>query len=216
MKPKLNVLVSCTASKNLPAAMQFDDYVTDNDDVLCTDWLDKAGKIADKMPAIDLYKGPGADKFREIRAFLSEKYDVTLWILSAGFGLVREDTLLPGYDATFSSMAKHNRVKPKQYWDWLNGVSDSSALLVDKFLILLPSSYLKPFRVLDDPSNHIVLGPYGALERDIIGCSMIRVQLEYSYEVIKYGLTHDIDPEDWPSITWGQFGPNSYVRFDVI
>ncbi len=190
----INIVVSCTAGKNLTSTQNYDDIEPNTED-----WLTEAETYdAPTMKAVDLYKGPGADKFRAIKTLLEKEYDVTLWILSAGFGLVREDAQLPGYDATFSSMAKVNRVKPKDYDEWLNEVTQE--WLPKNSLILLPNSYLKPFKVLEDPSDHIVLGPFGSLEREMIGCSMIRVQLEASYKIIEYALANNIPIYDWNTI----------------
>jgi len=191
----INIVVSCTAGKNLESVLEFDDYKEDLD---AEDWLEDAEEGL-RLPAIKLYKGPGADKFREIKKMIEEAgHQCTVWILSAGFGIVKEDTLLPGYDATFSPMAKFNRVKPPQFALWLNSVTQQE--LPKNSLLLLPNSYLKPFKTIEDVSDHIEIGPFGEVEREMIGCSMIRVQLEASQRIIKYGLAMNIAIEDWSRI----------------
>lgn len=191
---KINIVVSCTAGKNLESVLMYDNYMPGE----AQEWLDDAVLEFEKMKAINLYKGPGADKFRAIKALLEEKYEVDLWILSAGFGIVHQDTELPGYDATFSSMAKFNRVRPADFKEWLRGVTRKE--LPRDSIIMLPNSYLKPFKAIEDIDNHIQLGPFGGEAREAIGCSMIRVQLEACELIVKYALDRDIAPEYWNTI----------------
>ena len=199
---KINIVVSCTAGKNLPSSLEFDDYHdSDGECMEPTGWLKDAADIPmkEKMAAINLYKGPGANKFRHIRSLLIDGgYDATLWILSAGFGLVREDTQLPGYDATFSSMAKVNKVKPKMYDEWLNEVTKQE--LPKGSIIMLPSSYLKPFRAIENLGDHVGIGPFVGEVREAICCSIIRVQLEACEMIVKFALEENIPPEDWFTI----------------
>ncbi len=199
---KINILVSCTAGKNLPSMLEFDDYHdSDGECMEPTGWLNDAEALDNtyKMRAEDLYKGPGANKFRAIRDLIEAKdLEVQLWILSAGFGIVKGDTLLPGYDATFSSMASSNKVKPKMYDEWLNEVTKEK--LPKGTLIMLPNSYLKPFKVLEELSDHVVIGPFGGEVREALGCSMIRVQLEACYNITEFALKENIPTEDWSAI----------------
>jgi len=194
---RINIVVSCTAGKYLPSEhREYDRYKGDPER-----WLADADNMNEKykMRADELYKGPGADKFRAIKEMIEDEgYAVDLWILSAGFGLIKGDTMLPGYDATFSSMAKFNRVRPADYDTWLGGVTRQE--LPEDSLILLPNSYLKPFKVLVDPDDHYQFGPFGGEAREMIGCSMIRVQLEASYKIIEYGLANDIPAAKWCDI----------------
>lgn len=191
---KINIVVSCTAGKNLPSSLEYDDYYPVDGE----DWWEDAKDVAVKTPALHLYKGPGADKFRTIRTKLAAKYDVTVWILSAGFGLVREDTYLPGYDATFSSMAKENKVKAADYKTWLKSVSIYN--LPRNSIIMLPNSYLKPFKALEDLNDHIQLGPFGGEVREHFGWSMIRTQLNACEKIVEHAMENDIPPEQWDTI----------------
>lgn len=64
------------------------------------------------LPAIDLY---AHDAYRKLAAHLEEE---NTYILSAGWGLVRSDFLLPAYDITFSGAAEsHKRRRQAERFD---------------------------------------------------------------------------------------------------
>lgn len=193
MKPKISIVVSCTAGKNLGSCLEFDHYHPDEGQA----WWSDAHNC-ERMRAEDLYKGPGADKFRAIKKLLEEKYEVTLYILSAGFGVVHGDRWLPGYDATFSSMASRNRVKPAVFKQWLTGVTMNR--LPKGSIIMLPNSYLKPFKAIENLEDHIQLGPFGGEVREHYGWSMIRTQLNACELIVKEALEKDIPAPEWSSI----------------
>jgi hypothetical protein len=71
-----------------------------------SEWQSRLNELVVK--ARDMYTGnqsreliKGVDKLRKI-----ERLHVTLFILSAGFGLVQENELIPPYDCSFSTMSK--------------------------------------------------------------------------------------------------------------
>ncbi len=53
-----------------------------------------------------LYTGPQTFSIAKAINLLKENHEVDYYIISAGFGLVHEDTLLPPYDCTFSGKTK--------------------------------------------------------------------------------------------------------------
>ena len=92
-------------------------------------------------PAAELYTHPTYAELSE--AFPPDR----LYILSAGWGLVRSDTLLPNYDVTFSAASgappcsrRHN----KEDWDDFNELPTGKTPLV----FIGGKSYLEPFAYL--------------------------------------------------------------------
>jgi len=176
---KLNILVTCVGTKTIPTEFYYTDYEGD-----AAGWLKDISHSTTKIKALDLYGGPG---FKQVRR-LKEKYDLTVWVISAGYGLVREDDLLAGYEASFSPSAKPNHVRKADYTDWLPAVSlRKPEELPDNTIIALPKSYEKALATLIDLDKFDIIQG-GAAEREILGCSMIRLQntyLEYYLETGK-------------------------------
>ncbi|MCY3414357.1 MAG: hypothetical protein INQ03_22110 [Candidatus Heimdallarchaeota archaeon] len=62
-------------------------------------------------PAADLYIGTQAKRVKETVNILRKKHQVDYYIISAGFGLLRDDELIPPYECTFSNKGKNEIIK---------------------------------------------------------------------------------------------------------
>ncbi len=97
---KILVLASCGKRKGLsnPNAATLEVLSTKEriDDYLSSE--------VPKVPAGDLYTGPQAVALREAVKLLREKFPTDYYIISAGFGLVRDSDELPAYDVSFNDM----------------------------------------------------------------------------------------------------------------
>ena len=111
---RILVIGSCGKKKlNLSTkSLTCNDLATAND---VGAWLKNPGDISTQVR--DLYIGnqnrelvKGVDLLRRI-----EKTDVQLHVISAGFGLVEESTLLPPYDCSFSGM-KVAHIRERAEW----------------------------------------------------------------------------------------------------
>lgn len=116
----LHLLVPCTAKKTsaVPHSMNLNHPEAAALEDTLNQWVSAFYSCDKKVTAQTLYTGQA---FKSLSA-LSEELDAHLHILSAGFGLVSGDTLLPGYNATFS--ANTHRV-PSPFTQWWQALADS-------------------------------------------------------------------------------------------
>ena len=106
MRPKLTVVVACTGRKSAPATREClvrhlpELSLAERHDI----WRHRLDENLDKMPVSDLYAG---DAWRRTEAVLaaaaSAGFEPTLFVASAGLGLVEASTLAPAYGATFTA-----------------------------------------------------------------------------------------------------------------
>ena len=106
MRPKLTVVVACTGRKSAPATREClvrhlpGLSLAERHDI----WRHRLDENLDKMPVNDLYAG---DAWRRTEAVLaaaaSAGFEPTLFVASAGLGLVEASTLAPAYGATFTT-----------------------------------------------------------------------------------------------------------------
>lgn len=164
-KPKLNILFSCVGTKTTPAVLNYDEIASP------FEWIKQTHENPNKIKAMDLYGGPGWAQVKRIVDKLEEHYEVEPWIFSAGYGFLKGSDMVLGYNATFSSSAKSDRVKLKDQDYWLRGVSKWK--LPAGTVLVLPKSYEKPFAFLDSVDRHILVQGT-ADDREDLGCSMIR------------------------------------------
>ena len=144
-------------------------------------WRDKLIKINEQpktdidtlelLPAWELYKNPTYANL--VNKFGAKK----IFILSAGWGLVPSDFLLPKYDITFSLAApKHNRrYKIDAYKDF----NYLSALHSEHIVYLGGKDYIQLF---DDLTNKVTV-------KRIIVYNSVKVPQVENCEVIRYDTT---------------------------
>lgn len=147
---KILIVTSCTGEK----AVEHENELTIND--LRQDKAHikaREAELADIMlPAEKLYTGlQHARLMRGVQAIRANKdFTIDLYVLSAGYGLVRGSKKLAPYDATFNGM------KTKQLAEWahhLNVPRDIRKVLsksYDLILVLLGDGYLRACQLDDD------------------------------------------------------------------
>lgn len=104
MRPALHIVAACTDRKRSSGhePVRLRDIPAGPD--RARRWVEALAAAQAKMPAQELYVG---DHWSVVRSLpeLAEKagFDATLWVASAGYGLVRADQPVAAYSATFSS-----------------------------------------------------------------------------------------------------------------
>lgn len=199
MKPKLAFLTSCTAGKNIDGdelKLCYDYYIDRP-----KDWMEHVNNLREEkvnvMRAGDLYMGPNADNARKLKEILSEKYDVTHYIFSAAFGIVHEDTMLPGYCCTFSGASDFDRIYLDDWKEWI--LTTNQDELPDGSLICLPNSYLKPLKHIVNETHHIV--PVDNRAREILACPSIHAAVLWDIFVAEEGIALNWEIDQWPILS---------------
>jgi len=194
MKPKLNICFTCVGTKSLPSALEYDSIVSPSD------WWDQADKAKQTEHAIQLYEGPGYAQVHRTIIKLEEHYEVEAWIFSAGFAILNQCDEIPGYDATFSSSAKTNKVKKSEWFWWLNGVSKHK--LPKGTVCVFPRSYADPYQAAFGDLDDMVLIQGTAEDRKDLGCSMIRCTTTLMEKIVDNQIKEgwDLDPIDWKQL----------------
>lgn len=104
--PAINLVVSCTNRKRYPSAPGLALRDISDHDVAgrLRTWKERLERVpADRYPADELYIGDHWAVARGIPTLLAERgVTIRLWICSAGYGLVRSESLLKSYQATFT------------------------------------------------------------------------------------------------------------------
>ncbi|MHA1416596.1 MAG: DUF6884 domain-containing protein [Candidatus Heimdallarchaeaceae archaeon] len=103
LKPSILVINSCGKKKSV----QHDDQPTCKD----LETKDQRESAKEKFSSLlreagELYIGGQALAIKKAVKILSSKAEVDYYIISAGFGLVNENELLPPYECTFSGLSK--------------------------------------------------------------------------------------------------------------
>ena len=145
---KIQVITSCTGEKlhSLENQLTQEDFRNLNGK-----FTDRENELATfKTPAEDLYTGQqhvrlmqGLNYFRDKRGAES----IDLWILSAGYGLIRGDREVVPYECTFQCM------KSKELIDWSDHIQVSAqirkifAIPADFTLVLLSDPYLRALQL---------------------------------------------------------------------
>lgn len=108
----VNLIVSCTKRKTRAAAAFLrlrGVPVVASIEHRATEWLRRLRSArSDLLPARQLYAGAHWSVVRAI----DEREAVRVWICSAGYGLITPDSLLTGYDATFTSSQPDSVLAP--------------------------------------------------------------------------------------------------------
>ncbi|MBV9109251.1 MAG: hypothetical protein JO306_07585 [Gemmatimonadetes bacterium] len=103
----VNVVVTCTKGKTRKPSLelQLGDVSAATPEERASLWIARLEKArGEKTRAFDLYSGDHWSVVRSLPAAAARSgSDVQLWICSAGYGLIRADTQLHPYSATFSN-----------------------------------------------------------------------------------------------------------------
>ncbi len=162
-------MVMCTNTKTLPSEFHSNDYSN------ASEWFSDTKGSDDTLPAVEMYSGAGWPQV--VR--MIEKHGVNLWVYSAGLGIIKGTDLIPAYECSFSSQAEPNNIPKSMYPLWLRGVTwREPEELPDDLVIALPKSYQAALGQLIDLSKYTIIQG-GAEEREILGCSFIRLQNTY-------------------------------------
>lgn len=145
--------VACSSRKSkLPTPLlQAESLPCGTQREVAKEWIVRIGSIPkiDLVQARDLYMGRSYLRTRT----LSEEFGCSLFILSAGLGLVREKTSVPSYNLTVSSSASqalHERVRPfldpPVWWDAMQSGPFASPMSLlcnesGRILVALTRSY---------------------------------------------------------------------------
>lgn len=112
---RILVVVGCTKAKHLPVPEALCLHTVPRGPVtaVAAAWRSRLRNAERRVAAVDLYGGPSwTDAKRALARARRLDGGASLAVMSAGFGLVAEDELLPGYSATFSDDrdAVHDRL----------------------------------------------------------------------------------------------------------
>lgn len=129
---KIHLITTCTNNKKSTnyQPVKLGDFVSPNEDIeasaaLWSEGLKSAINCNDTLAAKDLYKGG----HWSIAKSIAEEFEVELWILSAGFGLINQNTQVINYQATFTSSSddcipKSNGTLPERSARWWNALAN--------------------------------------------------------------------------------------------
>lgn len=125
---RLHIVVSCTDRKraDVPQALRARTLVEQAAERRTSEWARKLRDVAvPSVRAIDLYAG---DHFATARGTVelaaARGYEPDLWILSAGFGLLRSNDAVKPYSATFAARESDAVATPQcSSEEWWQGVT---------------------------------------------------------------------------------------------
>jgi hypothetical protein len=199
-KPKLAFLTSCTATKAIhwsTTFLEYDRYFGQPEEFMDLVNVNREGgkKV---VRAGDLYQGPNADNARELKILLEQKYDVTHYIFSAAFGIVHEDTMLPGYSCTFSGASEFDRIYLEEFKEWVKITNQDE--LPKGSLICLPNSYMKALKHVIDPTEHYII-PVDNRARQTLACPSIHACVLWDIFVAEEGMALNWSIDQWPILS---------------
>ncbi len=195
MQPKLNICFCCAGTKAEEAEVaQMYDCVVGPEE-----WIKNAAGIEPKFKAIDLYRGPGFEQINRTVKKLRTHYDVTVWIFSAGWGILREDTMIPAYSATFSG-GHDDKIAAIDQQDWILGVTQYK--LPEGTVCCFPESYAKPYRRIWSNLDDMILIQGTVEDREDLSCSMIRTTTTLMEKIVDNQIEEgwDLEPIDWKQL----------------
>ncbi|MHA2249302.1 MAG: hypothetical protein ACXAD7_03020 [Candidatus Kariarchaeaceae archaeon] len=103
-------------------------------------------------PAGDLYIGPQSNALRTAIRKLRQQYEVDHYIVSAGFGLVKENELLPPYESSFSSKGKSKIREMSSILNIEDSINDITGVY-DLIYLALGKDYLTAIGDLGNLTN---------------------------------------------------------------
>jgi hypothetical protein len=152
----ISILTICSNRKRLPVeeGMQGQNFASKNLKTTADNWIRERQKALSKVRAEDLYCGRG---FTEARKS-ADHIGADLWIISAGFGLIRSGSKIAAYDLTIApgtinsldNLVPKDQVCLTAWWSYINRrktIGTIRALVETKssntFVITLTSRYLE-------------------------------------------------------------------------
>lgn len=147
-----HLIISCSARKSLPSTKErsISSFMKEDINLLAKNWLQLLEQDEDLLSTERLYTGV---TFRSLKG-LAKKNNFELSVISAGFGLLRKDFHLPGYNATFADNDDKVPTPSTTWWNALisnasnegKGRTSFEALFKahpqDKFIISCAKDYL--------------------------------------------------------------------------
>ncbi len=190
-KPKLSVCFTCVGNKvDEPEINLMYDCVVGPEE-----WLANAEANPNKHKALDLYEGPGYVIVKDTITELEKTFDLTVYIFSGGFGILRADDMIPSYSATFSG-GQEDRVKAEEQKAWITAVTKRT--LPVGTVCAFPISYSKPYQRCFGNLDDMILVQGTPEDREDLICGMIRVT-----NLLLLGIAKKfsaLPPAEWPSI----------------
>jgi hypothetical protein len=187
MRPKLTVVVPCTDRKSAPATQEC--LVRHLPKLSLTErhdsWRQRIDQAVDKKPLSLLYAG---DAWRRTESVMSAAatagFEPTLYVASAGLGLVGASSLAPAYGATFTagqddSVASSVAGK-RDWWTHFAGSGGNTLPEVsgDATLVVLSAAYASALdadlaELAETRGEHLLVGG----SRDLLGLPRIKSDL---------------------------------------
>jgi hypothetical protein len=150
VRPKLSVVVTCTERKSTPATPECqmrnlpEQSLTERHD----NWVRRLDSAADKRPLSLLYAGEAWRRTTAVvEAAVSSGFAPTLFVASAGLGLVEATTLAPSYGATFTTghadSVANSVVGNRDWWGRFSAARGDTLLSVagDATIVVLSEAY---------------------------------------------------------------------------
>ena len=193
MRPKLTIVVACTGRKSAPATREClvrhlpELSLAERHDI----WRHRLDENQDKMPVSDLYAG---DAWRRTEAVLaasaSAGFEPTLFVASAGLGLVEASTLAPAYGATFTTghadSVADSIAGKRDWWSHFSIAKGNTLqnLNGDATMVVLSEAYAS---ALDEdltqlgatPGDHLLVGG----SREVPGLTRLKSDIELRHEL---------------------------------
>lgn len=154
--PKIVVIVPCSSMKSVevPDSARASALPRGSQHAVSGAWLDRLGGLEPATLARDLYAGRA---FRLARR-AAERAGAELYVISAGLGLVRADTVVPGYGLSVSAPGSPDNIQDRIIDEKLDIPAWGLALRRGKYSAALPEAGLV-VGALTGP-YHYLLSPY--------------------------------------------------------
>jgi hypothetical protein len=150
------VVTSCTSRKRGPAPPLSLSDISHPADLssLASRWLNLLGKATQRIAAGDLYVGRSISESK----WVAEKIGASMYVVSAGLGLVDSATMVPNYDLTISSRGtplsdtlRRHGLEGASWWSLLTNHPNTEGSLAKMLssrpnrvvFLALPASYLR-------------------------------------------------------------------------
>lgn len=195
----VHLVVTCANRKrgSLSSALRARELIQEQDtQARCRDWIRRLAAGAATTRAVDLYAGEYWQVAKQLGEVIGPS--ASMWVCSAGYGLVPEDARIAAYAATFSFGQEDSVASTtddaRRWWralaEWTGpapgtprSFTDLAASNTDAVVIAVMSdAYLRPCardlqraaEKLADPNNFVIIGPgrrYPGLENFIVPVS---------------------------------------------
>lgn len=150
---KCYIITTCTSKKKYTSNINLKNIIDNTSDIneLYINWTSLKKNNQEKYNLEKLYSGVQWSNILKAKELLSTKFTTELLVMSAGFGLIHEDTKLPSYGITFSKDSEDSihllKNKPQninqKWWNLINAF-DTNTLDKDAYVFIVASqSYLQ-------------------------------------------------------------------------